>query len=395
MATTSIHNQHKSTPAQSKKEKKMRDKICFELFTAQKTGNLALAQKIITDNCHVFDILNSNNIFTLLLRFHLQMDNIEQAMMIFQQLIISKFYHKRHVFLFVEYFVTHDKFDELVLFFAGYWKHEFQITAQEIEMLLDTHNFQVVQLLKIFVSHPIRIKPCYGRVFSSTIENFTCPHCQKTLQKMVLTCEERQTLIAYTQKKIHQQKKHLKYFDTAFKCFQATDYDMVLDGANILNSTRGQITPQSYHRLMTTIETLSRKHKVLLILHQRHFRLPFNWAPETKKEISCGLKYLKTIATIYQTPSHVNDDLFFLLACFIKKQCFLVSNDLLRDHIFASACPLIQTWYSDYVLHFTFPHVSSVLMQIDTISPYSERIQLINDKLHIPTTDKRWLCLES
>jgi len=152
---------------------------------------------------------------------------------------------------------------------------------------------------------------------------------------------------------------------------------------------------QSYYRLINTIQQLVKTKTVLLILHQKHFNLNYQWNKETKKDIRGALKYLNTICHVYKAPSNVNDDLFFLLACFTKEKCYLVTNDLLRDHIFKSSNELIKTWYLDYVLNFKYHHKYSNIIDVSKPIKYSERIQSSQKNIyHIPKKDGSWICID-
>lgn len=385
------------TKKNKKKHKNNKNRICHQLYQFLDKRNLKFAENLITSNQEIFSCFDSNNVYTLMLRYNLYGKKIVPALDIFKKLIKTKIYHKRHLFLFINYYQEEGNIDSMISFFLQYWNRKFKITSDDIDffLLYCRKNKSFGKILNIFLGSPIRVSIKCEQEFSVTKEEYTCPYTDISLGKKTFTDEEIILLKKYTQESINKQKKDKTFFEKASLQFKKYNYDLVIDGANILHSVNGKISVRSYHRLLNSIEYLSKTNKVLLILHQKHFNLNFDWSEETKKDIRNSLKYLNKICYVYKTPSNVNDDLFFLLACFIKKQCYLVTNDLLRDHIFKSSNDLIKTWFSDYVLQFKYNHKYSNFLEVEQPNPYSVRIQSSQKNIyHIPKKDGSWICID-
>ena len=81
-----------------------KNRICHQLYQFLESKNLESAESLIQSNIEIFTFFDSNNVYTLMLRYYLYCDNLYEAINIFKKLIDTNIYHKRHLFLFMNYY---------------------------------------------------------------------------------------------------------------------------------------------------------------------------------------------------------------------------------------------------------------------------------------------------
>lgn len=104
-----------------------------------------------------------------------------------------------------------------------------------------------------------------------------------------------------------------------------SNYDIILDGGNILYNNKGKISNDSLIYLSSILDQIKTQYtKPLLILHSRHFR------NKNIKSIVINSK-----VKYFLTPYKENDDLYTLWF-FLKTNCssYILSNDKYSEHIF-------------------------------------------------------------
>ena len=91
----------------------------------------------------------------------------------------------------------------------------------------------------------------------------------------------------------------------------------------------------------------------------------------------------------------MNDDWFFIWAGISNPESFVVTNDLLRDHIFKISeeniiSNTLSTWISNNVIKYELVRGEYLMIYP---KEYSVKIQLISGIWHIPLSNNKWLCL--
>ena len=99
--------------------------------------------------------------------------------------------------------------------------------------------------------------------------------------------------------------------------------------------------------------------------------------------------------TIYFTPYKMNDDWFFIWAGLFIDKSLIVTNDLLRDHIFKISddnliSNTLSIWIDNNTIRYEYIKNEYILIFPDT---YSKKIQNINAIWHLPLYNNKWLCL--
>ena len=113
-----------------------------------------------------------------------------------------------------------------------------------------------------------------------------------------------------------------KNYERFLKNIPEKNYSIVFDGNNVLFSDGGkEITKKSYNRLIALVDyTIKNGHTPLVFIHQRNMKYIKKWLKLPLHDYMHG------------TPYNFNDDWFSLYYA-IQNNCYLVSNDLFRDHI--------------------------------------------------------------
>ena len=98
---------------------------------------------------------------------------------------------------------------------------------------------------------------------------------------------------------------------------------------------------------------------------------------------------------IFYTPYKMNDDWFFIWAGIHTNNSFVITNDLLRDHINNISeenivSNTLSRWINDYVIRYEFKSTSNVSLVFP--KDISIKIQKNDEVWHLPTNDGNWIC---
>ena len=142
--------------------------------------------------------------------------------------------------------------------------------------------------------------------------------------------------------------------------------DVLIDGANISHVK----STFNYSILMQVIKMLEGLHlRPVVIIHERHKIDDVNLA-----------RY------IVRTPRNNYDDNYFLYGM-LQYNKLVVSNDTFRDHIIGMS-EIDRLKHICFFDMMTIKYVDSMLV----IPTYSKCIQVINDSIYIPSSDKYYKC---
>ena len=164
-------------------------------------------------------------------------------------------------------------------------------------------------------------------------------------------------------------------------------YDYVIDGANVLFYIDRKICLRGYARITKMLNTLAQHKpgcKMLLVIHQRHFKQPDKWRQYALNHV-IGWHKIPGLS-VCRTPPHLNDDYYSLLNAIPRTSCYLITNDKFRDHIFKlstkdHALDLIAQWRKEKVIEYDF-----VNGEVEICEPmgYSFRVQKVNNSYYLP-----------
>ena len=219
-----------------------------------------------------------------------------------------------------------------------------------------------------------------------------CSNCKQKLIKFIFDSKKRQDLIINLEKEYLKNKKIL--MEPLQKKIDKNKYNVFIDGNNVLFSIQRSVNLNSYKRLETIYLESSKFGNVLITLHQRHKDYI------NKNLIINQAKYAKVILNrleknIFYTPYKMNDDWFFIWAGINTHNSFVITNDLLRDHIKNISeeniiSNTLSRWINDYVVRYEFSSISKVKLNFPC--EISKKIQKSNNLWHLPTLNDKWIC---
>ncbi|XP_042517648.1 proteinaceous RNase P 2 [Macadamia integrifolia] len=174
-------------------------------------------------------------------------------------------------------------------------------------------------------------------------------------------------------------------------------YEAIVDGANVAlykqNFADGEFSLSQINAVLKDLYQRGEKKLPLVILHNKRFRALME-NPSNKKL----LQEWKAQDLLYTTPNGSNDDWYWLYAA-VRLRCLLVTNDEMRDHIFALlGSSFFLKWKERHQVRYTFvkcnlklhmPPVYSVVIQESEKGSWHVPIEVeCNDE-----ASRTWLCI--
>ena len=329
--------------------------------------NIARIEQVIREQrIDVNDYRNVSQTI-LILRYYLLLDNIPLACNYLERLFEHRQLKKRHLFLIIDDLVQKNMIQKAVEICQFYLKENIIFDRKDIRRFLTYDNSPLRQLLfKHLIRQPLILNQIPNHLAKDIIIE-TQPHA---LSKFELSDQEKQLLISHI---INDTSSDNKLYDSFLSFCQSNNYNIVIDGGNVLYSYKGRKNQVGYWRLNTIISYLKKNgFQPLVILHQKH-----------KFQTDC---------LIYRSPYGLNDDIFLLLAALTHQSTYILSNDCFRDHIFKysiviGSLNLLQQFELDYRLSYSFSQKNFILSPIRS---FSYLIQHTNTAFQIPTASG-WL----
>ena len=199
--------------------------------------------------------------------------------------------------------------------------------------------------------------------------NGECKDLKLKLNKISLSDAQYDELCEKIKDRLLNEGKHLKQRKKILqKIDKMEGYDCLVDGANVGFINKGEF---NFHIIANMMKKLFKlNYKPLLIVHERHLK-------KIPHELKSYYDKLITDDNLLATPYDTNDDLYWLYASF-KFKCKVVSNDQMRDHVYAMLNPLyLNRWKIDSFIRFTY---QSNKLSLNNLKEYSNYIQFDMDK---------------
>jgi len=273
--------------------------------------------------------------------------------------------------------------------------NKFVITEDDIKKVYHIENID--KILQIMSDNEIIIED--NSFFISmgiliNIDSKICGNCNHELKKFNLTLEEVNSLKMNLQfeylDKLPNKDFALKEINELDIFLKKNTFNVFIDGNNVLFFRDRKVNIDSYRRLKIIYNHLQVFNKPLFFFHQRHrdnIKMLGKHAAEAN-EIINGLP-------IYFTPYRMNDDWFFIWAGITNPDSLVMTNDMLRDHIFKISdeniiSNTLSTWINNNIIRYEL-----VDNEYQLIYPKecSMKIQKCSDIWHIPTSFG-WICLK-
>jgi hypothetical protein len=379
---------------ENRKDKRYENRLCHILHLCIDDKDIDFCNTIIQENNVNIDNLRffeqQKQIGLLLMQYHLLNDdlfNFNHAFKIYKYLISVKQVRKRHINICLKWLIDNKHEDIFMDLYMNELLSNFIPDVEEVYLMLKIQDIGKRSiLLDTMVYKPL----CCDLSTIDMINGIKIVHSAsiKGLKKYPI-CEDSIRYIQNRIKDIFKSKDKIQTYDKYMKWLDinCSKYDIVIDGANILFSCDGKPSYNGYKRIDQTIDQMSDK-RILLILHERHFKILKSTIPKHRNRITIKNMIDKWVSKklVYSTPYNMNDDLFLILAS-IRDQKRVLTNDKFRDHIFNLSDRLIQ-WKWDYGMNYIFHNNTISICQQ---SEYSVVIQRLEDGYYIPTYDDDWI----
>ena len=219
-----------------------------------------------------------------------------------------------------------------------------------------------------------------------------CPNCNNKLTKIHLSKQENNNLIQNFKKKYLTNDKYLNSIKNMDKYCKNKNYNVFIDGANIMFYFKRKINLQSYERLLKFYKKINElKYNPLVILHKRHKK----FVPDQKI-----VTYILNKMNIYYTPYKMNDDYFFIWQSLNTPNSLVLTNDKLTDHIFKISdedldSNTLQKWMDNSIITFnTFESNNKININLNFPNEISYKAQKNNGVWHIPIKPDNWICIK-
>lgn len=272
--------------------------------------------------------------------------------------------------------------------------NKFVIIEDDIKKVYHRENLDMI--LQIMSDNEIIIEDnsffvSMGKLIN--IDSKTCAGCSNELKKFNLSLDEINSLkmnleVEYLDK-LPNKDIALGEISKLDRFLKTQEYNVFVDGNNILFFRDRTVNIDSYRRLEIIYNHLQAFNKPLFFIHRRHK----NNIKKLGKHAMEANEIIKRLP-IYFTPYKMNDDWFFIWAGITNSDSFVMTNDMLRDHIFKISdeniiSNTLSIWMNNNIIRYDL-----VDSQYKLIYPkeYSVKIQKCNDVWHIPTCFG-WICL--
>ena len=232
-------------------------------------------------------------------------------------------------------------------------------------------NINTNTIFKSVIDEVIRVAKLFTKKAGTFVPNNDgeCKDLKLKLNKIYLADPQYDELCKKIRDRLLKEGKHVKQ---RAKLLQKIDemegYDCLVDGANVGFINKGEF---NFHIIANMMKKLFKlNYRPLLIVHERHLK-------KIPKELQSYYDKLITDENLLLTPYDTNDDLYWLYASF-KFKCNVISNDQMRDHVYAMLNPLyLNRWKIDSFVRFTY---DSNKLTLNNPKEYSMYIQFDMEK---------------
>lgn len=295
----------------------------------------------------------------------------------------------------INYFSTKEKKSYLSLMIRFYIKYyDYNIYNELISTLIENHKLMkrdyllfAVNIYKynlnkskhIFYKYIILRESIQNKDIDCLIDN-QCHELIKLLDKYYVCCNKNENITDDTilyknflsddikNKILDFYKNKIQDYDKFIE--RLNNIDCIIDGGNISHIDKGICNYKYFKKVYDMI--LLKFNNPLVIIHKRHRKSLKKIYPELINNIN-----------IYYTPFHEYDD-YYIIVALIYSGKYIISNDIFRDHIF-DMFKLFDTKDNkirNYILENIISYNKDKIKKINT---YSKCIQVISDKIYIPT----------
>jgi len=353
------------------------------------TGNVVEMRQIITDNQTLFATTFERGIITMLLRFAIQQRDDALLSIIFGRLSM-----KRDFF---DLMVYKQNVDYNIHLFNTYIDSAL-LGPKDIRFIIDNNMLYLFNYLDgKFIYDLGGIKSTFD---TSVLCRYLLPDCAYYIAKImaasIAQIMEKDPKIKAEQNASERMRLANEKMRPVVARIRALEYDVIIDGGNILHSRNGIPNPIDLETVLGIIH--ERGIRPIIIIHQSHTNI------RNKKTESYAPRVNQLLTRVQHiiTPTHVNDDLFILLAYLIRldtikrsgytprpngQTCHIITRDTYTDHmaLFKKTEKNVSSDFGGHLAHNLVPFVNvNGNIRIPALKSYSDCIQVMGTSVYVP-----------
>jgi hypothetical protein len=353
------------------------------------TGNVAEMRKLIDENQELFTTTCERGIITMLLRFAIQQRDDALISTLFNRLTMKRDFfdlmvYKQNVDYNIHLFTTHI---DLAL-----------LEPKDIRFIIENNLLYLFNYLDgkfIYDSGGVR-----STFDISALCRYLLPDCAyyiaKIMSASIAQIVEKDPKMKAEKNASERMRLANEKMRPVVERMRALEYDVIIDGGNILHSRNGIPNPNDLETILGIFR--ERGFRPIVIIHQSHTNV------RNKKTESYAPRVNQLLAGVQHiiTPAHVNDDLFILLAYLMRidtihrsgyqprpngQTCHIITRDTYTDHM-ALFKKTERNMSSDFGGHLAHNLVSFTNLngniRVPALKGYSDCIQVIGSTVYVP-----------
>ena len=333
----------------------------------------------------IFDVTDKSYL-ALLIRIYAINHKIDEALEIYNKLPQKK---KRFIIVIFDELATFDK-NKAYQILINYIYNKYVITEEDISKIYNLKKLdEILNIMsdnQIILKNPTFFLTNINKIHTTNIKSNVCMNCNNQLKKFWSSEENLSNL---RKNLINEYFPNEEEINNLKKKLLINKYDIFIDGNNVLFFKDREVNIDSFKRLNIIFNKLKTNYNPLIFMHIRHQK------NINKLKLSKEANKILNKLTIYFTPYKMNDDWFFIWAGLFIDKSLIVTNDLLRDHIFKISddnliSNTLSIWIDNNTIRYEYIKNEYILIFPDT---YSKKIKNFNAIWHLPLYNNKWLCL--
>lgn len=330
---------------------------------------------------------NNKSYLALMIKIYALNNMFDEALQIYNS-IPDNSKKKRFIIVIYDQLVKIDKDKAFNLLYTRIYKN-FVLTEDDIKKIYDVKYFN--EIMSMLSDNEIIINDISFFENNSMITSVFDSNCVKirNLKKFQLSEVQKYNLkcnmLANYITKIY--RPHIDKLNVFLK---TNTFNMFIDGNNVLFFKDRKVNIDSFRRLNIIYNKVKDRFTPLFFIHTRH-KKAVNKFGMFRDEANFIISQLP----IYWTPYKMNDDWFFIWSGLSVMNSYVLTNDLLRDHIYRISeesliSNTLSVWKNNSIVNYEL-----VDNNYNVIYPleYSVKVQCVDDHWHIPITGGKWICI--
>jgi hypothetical protein len=332
--------------------------------------------------------LNNKSYLALIIKIYALNNMFDEALKIYNN-IPDNLKKKRFIIVIYDQLIKVDKYKAFSLLHTRIYKN-FVLTEDDIKKVYDIKYFN--EIMKMLSDNEIIIKDTSffkNNGMITSIFSSNCINLIKKLKKFQLTEPQKYNLkcniLANYITKIS--RPHIDKLNVFLK---TNRFNMFIDGNNVLFFKDREVNIDSFRRLNIIYNKVKDKYTPLFFIHMRH-RKAVNRFGMFRDEANFIISQLP----IYWTPYKMNDDWFFIWSGLSVMNSYVLTNDLLRDHIYKISeesliSNTLSVWKNNSIVKYELvDNDYKIIYPLE----YSVKVQCVDEHWHIPVTGGKWICI--